>query len=116
MDLYDRLLQGDQRAVARLITLIENGDPSAREPLRRLHEHTGKAHIVGITGPPGSGKSTLVAALTRELRRRDISVGIIAVDPTSPFTGGAVLGDRLRMQDLATDPGVFIRSMASRAP
>jgi LAO/AO transport system kinase len=114
MDLYDRLIEGDQRAVARLITLVENGDPVALEPIRRLHGHTGRAHIVGITGPPGSGKSTLVAALTKVLRRRGSSVGIIAVDPTSPFTGGAVLGDRLRMQELATDPGVFIRSMASR--
>lgn len=114
MDLLTRLLQGDRRAVARLITLVENGDPQAREPIKRLHEHTGRAHIVGITGAPGSGKSTLVSSLTKVLRSRDKSVGIIAVDPTSPFTGGAVLGDRVRMQDLATDPGVFIRSMGTR--
>ena len=114
MDLYTRLLEGDRRAVARLITLVENGDPEAREPVRRLHEHTGRAHIVGITGAPGSGKSTLVSSLTKVLRSRDVSVGIVAIDPTSPFTGGAVLGDRIRMQDLATDPGVFIRSMGTR--
>jgi len=114
MDLLTRLLQGDRRAVARLITLVENGDPEAREPIKRLHEHTGRAHIVGITGAPGSGKSTLVSSLTKVLRSRNKSVGIIAVDPTSPFTGGAVLGDRVRMQDLATDPGVFIRSMGTR--
>lgn len=114
MDLDARLLEGDRRAVARLITLVENGDPAGWEPIRRLHEHTGKAHIVGITGPPGSGKSTLISALTKVMRRLGKSVGIIAVDPTSPFTGGAVLGDRVRMQDLATDPGVFIRSMGTR--
>jgi LAO/AO transport system kinase len=113
-DLYSRLLDGDRRAVARLITMVENGDPAAKDPIRRLHEHTGRAHIVGITGAPGSGKSTLVSSLTKVLRSRDLSVGIIAVDPTSPFTGGAILGDRIRMQDLATDPGVFIRSMGTR--
>jgi LAO/AO transport system kinase len=114
MDLYTRLLEGDRRAVARLITLVENGDPEAREPVQRLHELTGRAHIVGITGAPGSGKSTLVSSLTKVLRSKDMSVGIVAIDPTSPFTGGAVLGDRIRMQDLATDPGVFIRSMGTR--
>ncbi|RJP26135.1 MAG: methylmalonyl Co-A mutase-associated GTPase MeaB [Actinobacteria bacterium] len=113
-DIYSRLLEGDRRAVARLITMVENGDPAAREPLRQLHEHTGRAHIVGITGAPGSGKSTLVSSLTKVLRARGVSVGIIAIDPTSPFTGGAILGDRIRMQDLATDPGVFIRSMGTR--
>ena len=113
-DLYSRLLEGDRRAVARLITLVENGDPAAAESLGRLHEHTGRAHIVGITGAPGSGKSTLVSALTKALRAKGMSIGIIAVDPTSPFTGGAILGDRIRMQELATDPEVFIRSMGTR--
>lgn len=113
-DVYSRLLHGDRRAVARLITMVENADPAAAEPIRRLHEHTGRAHIVGVTGAPGSGKSTLVSSLTKVLRARDKSVGIIAVDPTSPFSGGAILGDRIRMQDLATDPGVFIRSMGTR--
>jgi len=113
-DIYSRLLKGDRRAVARLITMVENGDPAAEEPISRLHEHTGHAHIVGITGAPGSGKSTLVSSLTKILRERELGVGIIAVDPTSPFSGGAILGDRIRMQDLATDPGVFIRSMGTR--
>ena len=113
-DIYSRLLAGDRRAVAKLITMVENGDPAAKDPIRRLHEHTGRAHIVGVTGAPGSGKSTLVSSLTKALRARDVSVGIIAIDPTSPFTGGAILGDRIRMQDLATDPGVFIRSMGTR--
>ena len=113
-DLYSRLLAGDRRAVARLITLVENGDPAASDPVRRLHEHTGRAHIVGVTGAPGAGKSTLVSSLTKVLRARGKSVGIVAVDPTSPFSGGAILGDRVRMQDLATDPGVFIRSMGTR--
>ncbi len=114
MDLYDGLRGGDRLAAARLISLVENEDPAAREIMRQLHQHTGRAHIVGVTGSTGSGKSTLVSALTKVLRRHGKSVGIIAVDPTSPFSGGAVLGDRIRMQDLATDPGVFIRSMGTR--
>jgi LAO/AO transport system kinase len=114
MDLYSRLLKGDRRAVARLITLVENGDPEANDPIRRLHEYTGRAHIVGITGAPGAGKSTLVSSLAKVLRGEGKSIGIIAIDPTSPFTGGAILGDRVRMQDLATDPEVFIRSMGTR--
>jgi LAO/AO transport system kinase len=113
-DIYSRLLDGDRRAVARLISMVENGDPGAIEPIERLHEHTGRAHIVGITGAPGSGKSTLVSSLTKVLRAKGLSVGIIAIDPTSPFSGGAILGDRIRMQDLATDPEVFIRSMGTR--
>ncbi len=113
-DIYSRLLEGDRRAVAKLITMVENGDPAAEDPIRRLHEHTGRAHIVGVTGAPGSGKSTLVSSLTKVLRSKEVSVGIIAIDPTSPFSGGAILGDRIRMQDLAIDPEVFIRSMGTR--
>ena len=108
------MLAGDRRAVARLITLIENDGPEAQAALAALYPHTGRAHVVGVTGAPGTGKSTLVNELTQELRRQGRSVGIIAVDPTSPFTGGAILGDRIRMQELTADPGVFIRSMATR--
>src|SRR5579872_7525948 len=97
-----------------MVTLIENDTPHARRFLAELHQHAGKAHIVGVTGAPGAGKSTLVTHLVRELRRRERKVGIIAIDPTSPFTGGAILGDRIRMMELAGDPNVFIRSMASR--
>ena len=114
MELVERLLQGDRRAAARLITLIENGDPSARAALSELFPHTGRAHIIGVTGAPGTGKSTLVSALAKEERRRGRTVGIISVDPTSPYTGGALLGDRIRMQDLVGDAGVFMRSMATR--
>ena len=113
-DLVERLLAGDRRALARMVTLIENRAPEARQMLARLHAHGGHAHIVGFTGSPGAGKSTLVTQLARELRRRGQRVGVIAVDPSSPFTGGAILGDRIRMQELAGDPEVFIRSMASR--
>jgi len=97
-----------------MVTLIENESPQARRYLAELHQHAGKAHIVGVTGAPGAGKSTLVTHIVRELRRRDRKVGVVAVDPTSPFTGGAILGDRIRMMELAGDPNVFIRSMASR--
>src|SRR5690348_11022798 len=114
MDIVNRLLKGDRRALARIVTLIENGDPDAREMLGQLHLHGGHAHVIGFTGSPGAGKSTLVAQLVRELRRRGARVGVVAVDPSSPFTGGAILGDRIRMQELAGDPNVFIRSMASR--
>jgi GTPase len=113
-DIVERLLAGDRRALARVVTLIENGAPQSREILARLHASGGHAHIVGLTGSPGAGKSTLVMQLARELRRRGQRIGIIAVDPSSPFTGGAILGDRIRMQELAGDPNVFIRSMASR--
>ncbi len=112
--LAERVLGGDRRAVARLITLIENDAAGVEDELRRLVPHTGRAHVVGVTGSPGSGKSTLVGKLAREFRTRGLNVGVVAVDPTSPFTGGAVLGDRVRMQDLTSDRGVFIRSMASR--
>ncbi|HKD76462.1 MAG TPA: methylmalonyl Co-A mutase-associated GTPase MeaB, partial [Ktedonobacterales bacterium] len=113
-DLVARLSAGDRRALARLVTLIENGAPESRAVLAALHARGGHAHIVGVTGSPGAGKSTLVAQLAREWRRRGARVAIIAVDPTSPFSGGAILGDRIRMQDLAGDPDVYIRSMASR--
>ncbi len=113
-NLAERLLSGDRRALARMVTLIENESPQARRYLAELHQHAGKAHIVGVTGAPGAGKSTLVTHIVRELRRRDRKVGVVAVDPTSPFTGGAILGDRIRMMELAGDPNVFIRSMASR--
>jgi len=113
-DLTPRLRDGDRRALARAITVVERGGAEARALLAAAYPHAGRAHLVGITGPPGAGKSTLVTALAQEWRRRGAGVGIIAVDPTSPFTGGAVLGDRIRMQALGGDPGVFIRSMASR--
>ncbi|HSD66767.1 MAG TPA: methylmalonyl Co-A mutase-associated GTPase MeaB [Vicinamibacteria bacterium] len=105
---------GDTRAVARAITLVEDGLPEARALLAALFPHAGGSFVVGVTGPPGAGKSSLVDRLTAHLRRRGRTVGIVAVDPTSPFTGGAILGDRIRMQAHATDPGVFIRSMATR--
>ncbi|MCZ7625955.1 MAG: methylmalonyl Co-A mutase-associated GTPase MeaB [Candidatus Methylomirabilota bacterium] len=114
MELVDKILKGDVRAAARLMTMIENGDAEARAALKSLYPHTGSAHIVGITGPPGSGKSTLADRLTEELRKRDKTVGIVAVDPTSPFTGGAILADRIRIQSHSLDAGVFIRSMATR--
>lgn len=114
MELVENILKGDVRAAARLMTMIENGDAEARAALKSLYAHTGSAHIIGITGPPGSGKSTLVDRLTEALRKRDKTVGIVAVDPTSPFTGGAILADRIRMQSHSLDAGVFIRSMATR--
>jgi LAO/AO transport system kinase len=114
LEIVTRALAGDRRALARVVTLIENGAPEARTVLARLHAHGGRAHVVGLTGSPGAGKSTLVTQLARELRRRDQRIAIVAVDPSSPFTGGAILGDRIRMQELAGDPNVFIRSMASR--
>ena len=114
MALLDEALAGSHQALARAISLVEDGDPEGQALLRRLHPRTGSAYIVGITGAPGAGKSTLVDALTRVLRAQGRTVAIVAVDPTSPFTGGALLGDRIRMQDHAADPGVFIRSMATR--
>jgi LAO/AO transport system kinase len=113
-NIAERLLSGDRRALARMVTLIENEAPQARRYLAELHQNAGRAHIIGVTGAPGAGKSTLVTHLVRELRRRDRKIGVVAVDPSSPFTGGAILGDRIRMMELAGDPHVFIRSMASR--
>ena len=112
--LAERILAGDARAVARGITLVEDEAAAAGDLIARLYPHTGRAYLVGITGPPGAGKSTLVDKLTGHLRSLGLKVGIIAVDPSSPFSGGAVLGDRVRMQAHASDPGVFIRSMATR--
>ena len=110
----DRVLAGDVRAAARLIRLIDDARPEAEAILRELWPRTGRAQIVGITGNPGAGKSTLVDRLVAHLRAQGKTVGVLAVDPTSPFTGGAILGDRIRMQDHALDPGVFIRSLATR--
>jgi LAO/AO transport system kinase len=112
--LSERVLAGDPRAVARAITLVENEEPGSAALVRDIFGRTGRAFLVGVTGPPGAGKSTLVDRLVTAVRTRGQKVGVIAVDPTSPFTGGAVLGDRLRMQTHAGDSGVFIRSMATR--
>lgn len=112
--LAERVLAADPRAIARAISLIEDEDPSSPGIIAAIFARTGRAYLIGVTGPPGAGKSTLVDRLTSELRRTERTVGVIAVDPTSPFTGGAVLGDRVRMQSHWADPGVFIRSMATR--
>ena len=109
-----KVLQGDQLAGGRLIRLLEEGAPEGITCLKAIFPHTGKAFVLGITGPPGSGKSTLVAHLIAEFRRRDLKVGVVAVDPSSPLSGGAFLGDRLRMRQHTEDEGVFIRSMATR--
>ena len=109
-----RILEGDRLAVGRAISLVEDGEGEATQLLKEIFPHTGKALVVGVTGAPGAGKSTLVDKLAANYRARDHRVGIIAVDPSSPFSGGAILGDRIRMQNMATDPGIFIRSMAAR--
>ncbi len=114
MELAERVLKRDRRALARLMTLVENEAKEAIDALKILHAHTGSAHIIGVTGPPGGGKSTIVDKLAKELRAQEKTVGIVAVDPTSPFTGGALLGDRIRMTELATDKDIFIRSMGTR--
>lgn len=114
MELVDRLLQGEQQALARLITRVERDNSDVPEIMRQIYSKIGRSHVIGITGPPGAGKSSLVDKLTAIYRASGKSVGIIAVDPTSPFTGGAVLGDRIRMQQHYLDSDVFIRSMATR--
>jgi LAO/AO transport system kinase len=109
-----KIRAGDVRTASRLIRNLEDGLPEARSSIKRIFPHTGRAHVLGITGSPGAGKSTLVDALISSFRKKDKTVGVLAVDPTSPFTGGAILGDRIRMQRHAEDPGVFIRSLATR--
>ncbi|SFR06468.1 methylmalonyl Co-A mutase-associated GTPase MeaB [Desulfoscipio geothermicus] len=113
-DLVDRFKAGETRALARLISLLENEDPQHEELLKELFKRTGQAYVVGFTGSPGAGKSSLVDQVVKQLRREGLTVGVIAVDPTSPFSGGALLGDRIRMQEHALDKGVFIRSMGTR--
>jgi LAO/AO transport system kinase len=112
--LVEGTLAGERASVARLITLVESGGEAAQQAISRLFPHTGSAYTVGITGAPGSGKSTLTDRLIARIRKDGAEVGVLAVDPSSPFSGGAILGDRVRMQEHATDPGVFIRSMATR--
>jgi LAO/AO transport system kinase len=113
-ELVSRARNGEARAIGRLISQVEDGSPLLREVMAALTPYAGTAQIVGLTGPPGVGKSTSTSALLAELRRRDLRVGVLAVDPSSPYSGGALLGDRIRMSEHATDPGVFIRSMAAR--
>jgi LAO/AO transport system kinase len=112
--LLDGVRSGDRRALARAITLVENSDPLAYELVRELYPETGNAYSVGITGPPGVGKSSLIGALIRHIRAQDKTIGVVSVDPSSPFTHGALLGDRIRLSDHFLDPGVFIRSMGTR--
>src|SRR5437868_6774275 len=113
-DLSKRLVEGDKRALARAISLVEDDDPAGWELVREVYPHTGKASVVGFTGPPGVGKSTLIGALTKAQREAGRDVAVLSVDPSSPFTQGAVLGDRIRLSEHFLDPGVFIRSMANR--
>ncbi|MEA3422581.1 MAG: methylmalonyl Co-A mutase-associated GTPase MeaB [Bacillota bacterium] len=114
MDLLQGLKKGNKRAAAKLITMVENRTIGYQEVLKEVHKLSGKAYVVGITGPPGSGKSTLTDKIVKKLRKQDKKVAVIAIDPTSPFSGGSILGDRIRMNDLSLDPGVFIRSMGTR--
>ena len=113
-ELFDLACNGDRAALARVLSLLERGDESAREVGRLAYQRGGQGYTVGITGAPGAGKSTLTSAIIKHLRAKELEVAVLAIDPSSPFTGGAILGDRVRMQDHATDPGVFIRSMATR--
>ncbi len=113
-ELVDGVLKDDRRAIARLISLIENDSPKGVSAVKLLYPHTGSAYVVGVTGPQGCGKSTLIYRLASEFRKKGRTVGVVAIDPTSPFSGGALLGDRIRMQNLSTDKGVYIRSMATR--
>jgi LAO/AO transport system kinase len=113
-DLAEGVRGGDRRALARAISLVENRDPTAYELVRRLYPETGRSSVIGVTGPPGVGKSSLISALVRHVRGQELSVGVISVDPSSPFTHGALLGDRIRLSDHFLDPGVFIRSMGTR--
>jgi LAO/AO transport system kinase len=114
IDLVNSLLKGDRRALGKLITLVDDGAPEGKEAVIKLFPNTGHSRIIGITGPPGVGKSSLINSLVKKLREKKKTVGIVAVDPSSPFSGGALLGDRIRMQDHFTDEGVFIRSLGSR--
>jgi LAO/AO transport system kinase len=113
-DLLTKFAEGNRSALSKIITLVENHESTFPEVLDRLYPKTGRAYRIGVTGPPGAGKSTLVSMLVKRVRADDKLVGVIAVDPSSPFTGGALLGDRIRMQDIGVDPGVFVRSMATR--
>jgi LAO/AO transport system kinase len=114
MDFVEEILAGKVFAISKMISLVERRDPKAFNAMKQLYGKCGRAHIIGVTGPPGAGKSCLVAALVRQFRKKGLSVGVLAVDPSSPFTGGAVLGDRARMEEFSSDPEVFIRSLATR--
>lgn len=114
MNIEEKILAGDKIACARLISMLENNEKEAEEILKKLYEKTGNAYVIGVTGSPGAGKSTLTDKMAKKLREKGFKIGILAIDPTSPFTGGAILGDRIRMTDLILDEGVFIRSMGTR--